>query len=181
MKHIKRYRGLWVPTVVTTFLFIFLFALRSVSAAHEWKSMSVFQTQSDAGLSDANLVDELSALPLALGIGHVDWKNGSLYVDLRITKEPLSIESVTKDLVTVLSFSFEDKNNINELYLRFEAVDPWSKSRYLILAANVRKDEWDHSLLEEIKQWNQEPFSERVVQGLHLTLTNLWKKMFISE
>lgn len=181
MKYFTRSWGVWGPALVTVLFLVLLSTIHSVSNAEGRRSVSAFQPQSDAELSDANLVDGLRALPLGLRIGQADWDNGALYLDLRITGEPLSIETIYKDLATILSFTFEDKDNVTRLFLRFEAVDPWSQSRYLVLAANARRDEWDHGMLDELKQLKNEPFSERLVQGLHLTLTNLWKKQFISN
>lgn len=180
MNHLIKYRGLWVPTLITVISLVLLSGIHTVSSAEERGSISVFVPHNAAGLSDENLVDGLVALPLVLRISHADWERGSLYLDLKITEEPLSIETVYQDLATILEFSFENKDNVNQVYLRFEAVDPWSKSRYLVLAANMKKNEWDHSLLMELKSLKNEPFSDRLVQGLHLTLTNLWKKQFIS-
>lgn len=179
MKFFTRSSGLWAPVFITILFLLLLTGLNARISSQELRSVSAFQPHSSTELSDENLVDGLRALPLGLRIGQADWDNGALYLDMRITEEPLSVETLYKDLATILSFSFEDKMNVNRLFLRFEAVDPWSQSRYLILAANARRSEWDHGMLDELSQLRNEPFSERLVQGLHLTLTNLWKKQFI--
>ncbi|WP_054957129.1 hypothetical protein [Paenibacillus dakarensis] len=178
MKYSVRTWFFWVPVMGTFLIFVFLSAIHSISNTEERNSTAVYNPFTSGNLSDDNLVDRLRALPLGLKIGTADWNNGALYLDLKVTENPLRVEAVKKDLAAVLSFSFEDVDNVNRLFLRFEAVDPWSGSRYLILAANVRKNEWDHTLLEELKQTKNEPFSERLVEGLHLTLTNLWKMQF---
>lgn len=179
MKFFTRSSGLWAPVFITILCLLFLSGLNARISSQELRSVSAFHSHSSTELSDENLVDGLRALPLGLRIGQADWDNGALYLDMRITEEPLSVETLYRDLATILSFSFEDKMNVNRLFLRFEAVDPWSQSRYLILAANARRSEWDHGMLDEINQLKNEPLSERLVQGLHLTLTNLWKKQFI--
>ncbi|UNK20513.1 hypothetical protein MNQ98_11070 [Paenibacillus sp. N3/727] len=174
--------GLWIPALVTALFLLLLSVVHSVSGAEERRSVSAFKPEDvHTSLSDANLVDSLSSLPLALRIGKADWDNGTLSVDLKIMEELKSVRTVYNDLASIISFSFEDKQNVKQLYLRFVAIDPWTGARYLMLAANVRRNEWDLSLLQELKQMENEPFSERLVQGFHLTLTNVWAKQFITD
>ncbi|WP_106767983.1 hypothetical protein [Paenibacillus faecalis] len=174
--------GIWIPALITAICFLVLAAVHSVSGAVEGRSIAAFHPAvAPSGLSDANLVDRLSSLPLDLNIGKADWEDGTLLVDLKITDGQDPVRMVLGDLTKMLAFSFEDKQNVSQLYLRFVAVDPWTGAHYLMLAANVKRNEWDHALLKELKQMENEPFSDRLVQGLHLTITNMWIKQFNAE
>lgn len=181
MRRMSQAWGLWVPALVTAVFFVLLAAVHSFSGAESRGVVAAFQPQGGTSLSDATLVDSLSSLPLILSIGQADWENGTLIVDLKITEEPALVETVYHDLATILSFSFNDKDNVNQIYLRFVAVDAWTGARYLLLASNVTSSEWDPELLQELKQLENAPFSERLVKGLHLTVTNLWMKQFSAD
>ena len=181
MRRVSQVWGLWVPVLVTAVFFVLLSAVHSFSGADSRGVLAAFQPHDGTSLSDATLVDSLSSLPLSLSIGQADWESGTLIVDLKITEEQASVETVYHDLATILSFSFNDKDNVSQIYLRFVAVDAWSGARYLVLASNVTRAEWDPELLQELKHLQSAPFSERLVQGLHLTLTNLWMKQFSAD
>lgn len=174
--------GVWIPAVITVLSLLLLSAVHFFSGTDEGRSVAAFHPEGESSsLTDANLVDRLSSLPLTLKIGKADWENGTLIVDLKIKDDQKSVRTVQSDLATMISFSFEDKQNVDQLYLRFVAVDPWTGARYLMLASNIKRSEWDNTLLQELRQLENEPFSERLVEGLHLTLTNVWLKQFSTD
>lgn len=178
MKRFKPMMGLWIPAAGTLLLFLVLSGLYPAQENLERRSVAAFQPRQENQLSDRSLVDDLSRLRLRLPIGKADWKNGALILDLKVVEEPFSVRAVYRDLAELLAFAFQDKENVSQLYLRFMAVDQWTGSRYLLLAAKVGRSDWSPGLQEELEDLGDEPLPEHLVQACHLTLTNLWLKRF---
>ncbi|WP_409346601.1 hypothetical protein [Paenibacillus sp. MBLB4367] len=61
-------------------------------------------------LSDDNMVDMLSALPLQLSIKKADWHQSVLSVDLLMPSAASGIERVYRDLYTLSEFGFQTSN-----------------------------------------------------------------------
>lgn len=181
MRRFKSIWGLGIPVAATVILLAMISSLYYANGSLGKRAVAAFNPDGETVLSDSSLVDDLSGLPLKLHISQADWDEGTLSVDLKVLEEPVSVQTVYKDLAEMLEFCFADKANVNQLYLRFMAVDPWTGARYLLLAANVNRAEWDAGLLEELRGMKDEPFPERMVEAYRLTLTNLWLKQFSLE
>ncbi|KKO52008.1 hypothetical protein [Paenibacillus sp. DMB20] len=181
MRRFKSLWGLGIPAAATVILMALISSLYYNNGSLRKSSVAAFNPADETVLSDSSLVDDLSGLPLKLHISQADWDDGTLSVDLKVTEEPVTVQTVYKDLAEMLTFSFVDKANVDQLYLRFMAVDQWTGARYLLLAANVSRGEWDPGLLEELRGMKDEPFPERMVQAYRLTQTNLWLKQFSRE
>jgi hypothetical protein len=131
-------------------------------------------------LSEDNMVDILGALPLKLPIGSAGWKDGVLSLDLKVTNNDLDPEAIYKDMAKVISFSFQDTANVDQLLLRIIAEDKWLGSRRLLLAGDIRREEWTRELQEELDLAGNSLLPGRVKAGFRISESDLWEKQFIT-
>ncbi|WP_410514801.1 hypothetical protein PaeBR_10695 [Paenibacillus sp. BR2-3] len=131
-------------------------------------------------LNEDNLVDTLGALPLLLPIDSVGWKNEVLSLDLKVTSSDHEPDEIYKDMAQVISFAFQDTSNVNQLLLRIIVEDKWLGSRRLLLAGDIRREEWSRELQRELESAGNNLLSARVQTGFRISESDLWKKQFIT-
>lgn len=129
-------------------------------------------------LSDDGLVDSLMSIPLHLKISRADYEEGVLTLDIKLHDEEIAATDVYKDIASILSFSFEGTDNVQQLYLRVVAIDRWSGKRYLLLASNMAREAWNAKYAESIIELEDGEFPAGLANSLNLTFTNLWQKSF---
>lgn len=130
-------------------------------------------------LDNENLVDVLGALPLSLSIDSVGWEDHVLSLDLKVSGDDLEPEEFYENMAQTISFAFQDTTNVNQLLLRIIAEDKWIGSRRLLLAGDIRRQEWSHELLNELQSVGNHPISDRLKIGFRISESELWKKQFI--
>lgn len=140
---------------------------------------AVFAGQKPAELTNDNLVDGLSSLDLPVPIGKVDLTGGILSVDLKVTEEDFSADRIYQGMAEMLAFSFERTSNVDQLLLRLFAEDRWLGTKYLLLAADVRRSDWRTADLAELRQTGDRQLSEALRQRLRVTETQLWMSRFL--
>ncbi|KFN09615.1 hypothetical protein [Paenibacillus macerans] len=140
---------------------------------------AVFAGQKPAELTNDNLVDGLSSLDLPVPIGKVDLTGGILSVDLKVTEEDFSADRIYQGMAEMLAFSFERTSNVDQLLLRLFAEDRWLGTKYLLLAADVRRSDWRTTDLAELRQTGDRQLSEALRQRLRVTETQLWMSRFL--
>lgn len=128
-------------------------------------------------LNEANLVDELIAWNLPLAIDKIDFGVNVLSLDLAITDSDIEPWQVYDALSQTIVVTFGRTTNVNRLLVRFVAEDPWLHSKYLLLAANVRREGWPEYALYELSEWGNRELNPELKQWFHITETNLWKEM----
>lgn len=142
---------------------------------------TVFAGQKPVRLTEDNLVDGLSVLPLPLPLAKVDLNAGILSVDLKVTDEESSTEQVYRGMAELISFAFEHTSNVDQLLLRVLAEDRWLGTRYLLIAADVRRNEISTEELSGLRDIGDGPLTEDLQSRMHVTQTQLWKSRFLSE
>ncbi|WP_018751414.1 hypothetical protein [Paenibacillus sanguinis] len=142
---------------------------------------TVFAGQKPGRLTEDNLVDGLSVLPLPLPLAKVDLNAGILSVDLKVTDEESSTEQVYQGMAELISFAFEHTSNVDQLLLRVLAEDRWLGTRYLLIAADVRRDEISTEELFGLRDMGNGPLPEDLQSSMHITETQLWKSRFLNQ
>lgn len=127
-------------------------------------------------LADNNLVDGLASLELSVRIAKVDLNGQILSIDLRVTEEQFDKKQLYQSMAEVISFAMEDTSNIDQLLLRLIAEDQWLGTRYLLLAADVRRGAWPAQALEELRNAGQEELAPTLTRWFRITETHLWKE-----
>ncbi|MNP65499.1 hypothetical protein D3C76_1610950 [compost metagenome] len=81
-----------------------------------------------------------------------------------------------KGMAEIISFAFERTTNIDQLLLRLVAEDRWVGSKYLLLAADVRRGNWPSSALSELRNTGDNELSSELKSWFRVTESHLWKK-----
>lgn len=139
-------------------------------------SAAVFESGKPAELNDDNLVDGLSTIELPVPIAKVDVNRNVLSVDLKVSEEHFNKGELYSGIAELISFSFERTSNIDQLLLRLVAEDRWLGTRYLLLAADVRREEWSESALEELRNAGDKELPKELRALFRMTETHLWRQ-----
>lgn len=175
MKH-KGITAILLPAVAGAMLLLSISGMPLQAETSDKAASAVFMEDLAVKreLNELNIVDELSALQLAGQLQRTALKGDVLSIDLRLEQAKHSTIMVHRQLLELLSYVFEQAGNIEHVYLRFIAADPWTGRQQLLLAASVNKTSWTEELREGLSQQKSGAFSEQATEQLHLTLTNLW-------
>ncbi|WP_334071591.1 MULTISPECIES: hypothetical protein [Paenibacillus] len=133
------------------------------------------ETGKPVELTDDNLVDSLSSLELNVPIAKVDLNGGILSVDLKVKDERLTKNDLYAGMADLISFAFARTTNIDQLLLRLIAEDQWLGSRYLLVAADVRRGEWPMDAPERLRAAGNGEIPTELKQWFRLTETALWR------
>ncbi|ULO09305.1 hypothetical protein H1230_11325 [Paenibacillus sp. 19GGS1-52] len=131
-------------------------------------------------LDNTNLVDVVGALPLSLPIDSVGWEDHVLSLDLLVTGNDHEPEELYQNMAQVISFAFQETANVNQLLLRIVAEDKWLGSRRLLLAGDIRRQEWSRELQDELQSAGNSPLTGHLKSGFRISESELWKNQFIS-
>ncbi|MEF2964361.1 hypothetical protein V3851_00845 [Paenibacillus sp. M1] len=126
-------------------------------------------------LTDDNLVDGLKTLELPAPIAKVGLDGRILSVDLRVTEERFDKSELYGGMAELISFSFKRTSNIDRLLLRLIAEDRWLGTKYLLLAADVRRGDWPDSALGALRNAGDGELPRELKEWLRMTETHLWK------
>ncbi|MNP26288.1 hypothetical protein D3C76_1191350 [compost metagenome] len=141
-------------------------------------NISVFNPHSSTALSNDNLVDRLSSLPLTIPISKVEWSESILSLDLKLVASESTVADIYKNMAEAISFSFEHTPNVDRLMLRFVVENKWLNTRHLLLAADVSRLQWRSELTEELQDIGEQPLPDYLKQAFHVTETKLWQNQF---
>ncbi|MBO2945029.1 hypothetical protein JJQ72_13715 [Paenibacillus sp. F411] len=177
MKH-KGIAAVLLPAVAGAVLLLSISGMPLQAGTSDEAASAVFMADqmSKRELTELNIVDELNALKLAGHLQRAALHGAALSIDLRLEQAKHSTVMVHRQLLELLSYAFEQVGNIEHVYLRFIAADPWTGRQQLLLAASVDRNHWTEELREGLSQQKSGAFSEQATEQLHLTLTNLWLK-----
>ncbi|MFD1176345.1 hypothetical protein ACFQ3W_08530 [Paenibacillus puldeungensis] len=142
---------------------------------------AVFAGGKPPELTSDNLVDGLQALDLPVPIARVDLSRGILSVDLKVTEDNFDAELIYEGMAEMISFAFDRTSNVDQLLLRLLAEDRWLGTKYLLLAADIRRDEWPAEAMSQLRSVGNVELPDTLRQRLRVTETHLWKKQFNQE
>lgn len=154
-----------------------LFSLQT-SYAQLKGNAPVFNPHEVITLGDDNLVDVLSSLPFTLPISQVEWKEGTLSLDLKVVKSDTSITDIYENIADAIDFCFEGTHNVNRLMLRLVGEDRWVNTHHLLLAVDVSREQWSKLWTNELRNNGVAPLPDPLKQTFHVTETKLWLNQF---
>ncbi|ANS74866.1 hypothetical protein AWM70_09875 [Paenibacillus yonginensis] len=132
-------------------------------------------------VTDVNLVDLLSALPLHARIVRADLRGTTLTVDLKVRSSASGTGPVYEDMAELGSLALLRSHNINQLRLRLVAEDAWTGRQHLLLASEMDRSDLSGDtgqLLEGLKTAGNAPLGENLKARLRIVETALWKKAY---
>lgn len=113
-----------------------------------WQADPVFRPGDIVYLTETNLVDALSAVPLDLQIAKANLKQGVLSVDLFLPRGVSGERFVYHDLYELLCFSWNTTDNVNHLLVRVMLQDGADRqTKELLLAMEAKRSQWNKELL----------------------------------
>lgn len=172
----------WVLQVI-----VMMFGCTLLLASLSWLSTqgdkaggayTVFAEEQPAMLTNDNLVEGLSALELPTRIGKVNLNRSILSVDLKVTEDDFDVAKLYQGMAELISFSMERTSNVDQLLLRLVAEDKWLGTRYLLLAADVRRGQWPETALENLRNVGNKEIPKELQTWFRMTETHLWKSKF---
>jgi hypothetical protein len=123
------------------------------------QAIAVFQPLKVTMLTDDNLVDALTKLPLQAPLMKVGWDHAILTVDL-LAVEP---EAVWDDIGNLIAFSYSEVHNVKQVLIR--VFKNRGENRTLLLAAETRKSEWTEKELTTLQPstlWVDDNYRARI-------------------
>ncbi|MGG4104229.1 hypothetical protein AAXB25_09860 [Paenibacillus lautus] len=179
MKHWQSVLAVLLPAAIAFIILVLLMGLQS-QARYKVGAVTAAIPYHSRELSDAGLVDSLKNLPLHLKISRADYDEGALTLDIKLSDPAETAAEVYEDIASIMSFTFEGTDNVQQLYLRVVAIDRWGGKRYMLLASNMSKDTWNSRYAEALTQLENGDVPPSIAAALNLTFTNLWLKQFSS-
>ncbi|GAB6929958.1 hypothetical protein JCM10914A_39410 [Paenibacillus sp. JCM 10914] len=174
MTNWKAWRAVLVPAMISFILMAFIIRIPSYGYGAVTAAMPYHQKE----LNDDVLVDALMSLPLHLTISRADYDNGELTLDIKLNDVSNQTREVYEDVATIMSYSFEGTDNVQQLFLRVVAIDRWGGKRYMLLASSLSRAEWNSASAEALSELSGSDVPPSLAAELHLTLTKLWHKQF---
>lgn len=175
-------KWIWsMSTIIITVGSVFLLAILSSWFSYAAKNLDtpvLAGPNTIISLNSNNLVDEMSKLVLSAKLSKVELRQHTLSIDLKVTEQQFNAASVYESIAELMAFSMQRTDNVYQLLIRVVAEDPWTKSKYLLLAADVRKGQWPAEVLEQLRGLQNEELPREVKTWLRMTETNLWKSHF---
>ncbi|MHA0855462.1 hypothetical protein [Paenibacillus sp. CMAA1364] len=155
-----------------------LMANRSSILTTSIGNVSVFNSQHTDRLSDDNLVDRLSVVAFTLPIRTVEWSKSILTMDLKVVQSDTNATEIYQNMAEAISFCFQDTSNVDRLMIRIVAENKWVNKDYLLLAADITRENWNDELTNELKGNGEKLLREQLKLNFHITETKLWQNQF---
>lgn len=168
-------------SVLATFAAVFLLVAlqsmqhRTLGGEH---ARPVTAAQQPRELTQDNLVDALASMQLAAPIAKVEWDKSILKLDLKVTGTDIGYQKIYGSMADVAELSFGGFSNVEQVLLRVLAEDEWTRQRHLLLAADIRRNQWPDSAIGELRGWSSPKLSDNLKEWFHIMETALWKKQF---
>ncbi|WP_433946427.1 hypothetical protein [Paenibacillus sp. SN-8-1] len=173
----------WTPIIaafIVTLTTVFAMAVLT-SHGNTWsgsKAYSAFADKKLVDLTENNLVDELSRLPISVRLAKVNLNQSILSVDLKIGDESYQPSVLYLNMAELIRFSFERTSNVSQLLIRLVAEDKWVGTKYLLLASDVRRGEWPPSALDDLENLGNHALTDELKHYFRFTVTSLWRNRF---
>lgn len=147
-----------------------------------WKPVSaVFAEQKPLALTEENLVDHLVQLDLHVRLSRAELAGSILSVDLKVNEQEFDKAELYRGMAEVISFALERTSNVDQLLLRIVAEDRWVGSKYLLLAADVRRGGWPASALINMRDTGNDELSPELKSWFRITESHLWKQQHLNK
>jgi hypothetical protein len=132
-------------------------------------------------LNEYNLVDQLNGLSLSMPIAKASWRETVLTLDLKMPETAAAPATVYANIAEAASYCFYGTSNVQQLLLRIVAEDPWTGKRYLLIAADIRRDEWPTEALRALRGWSEPELPEELKSQFRISDTKLWRTLYHVE
>jgi hypothetical protein len=139
------------------------------------KDVAVFRGAPPVHLSNANIVDVLAGLKLRERLGHAEWRNAVLSLELLVPSDGGRPEVWFGDVEKLIGISFIQLDNVSRLLVRI--VEFGSGKKRLLAAVDVREnDVWlqEQRVLDITNPVHDEVWRQR----LRLSFTTAWIERF---
>ncbi|TFE29992.1 hypothetical protein [Cohnella luojiensis] len=135
------------------------------------QAVNVFQPNKATLLTDDNLVDSLSMLPLQEQLIKVGWDHAILTVDLQAAVP----DDVWGDIGELIVFSYGEVHNVKQVLIRVFSDKDKNQNRSLLIAVESRKLEWTD---KELSVLTPSSFSEasELMDRIRLLITPKGKR-----
>ncbi len=152
----------------------------SVLPRMEWLQggdIGVFNSVAAIQLSDENLVDQLTELPLNLKIRRVDWAQSILSLDLEMSPIAADPSAAFEDLYALSYFGLTETRNVRRILVRVLLPKSDPVQNRLLLAMDADRERW-----KPLRPGDWQREKPRLEQWLsdaaHLQFTRQWSERF---
>lgn len=133
----------------------------------------VFSADKTLLLTDRNLVDLLTKLPLHLTVARVEWNDSILSIDLKGPADRTSPGSIYDDLYTLARLGFAGTSNVKQLLVRVLEQPAAKSAPELLVAMDAKRDDLKSD--SEAKTLTGKEMKERYLSShFNLTYTHKW-------
>lgn len=139
------------------------------------REIAAFKETLSSKLTDENLVDKLTQLPLQLSLRKVQLYDGVLSIDMAAPPNVTS-SRVYNDLYELVKFSLGDHGNVRQLLIRImESKDRQERNGQLLVALDARNE--DDFLPFPSKESGTGELRHYLQSSFTVTYTQAWKEM----
>lgn len=140
------------------------------------RDVAVFRGEPVVRLTNDNIVDALAGVNLRERLGHAEWRNSVLSLELLVPGDGGRPEAWFGDVEKLIGVSFHQLNNVSRLLVRIVQID--GDEKRLLAAIDVRSsDAWLHEEPQEPGITNP-VHDEAWRQRLRLSFTTAWIERF---
>ncbi|MFD0867776.1 Uncharacterised protein [Chlamydia abortus] len=139
--------------------------------------LAVFKENHSTRLSDENLVDKMTMLPLQLNIRRVDWNNSILSIDLGAPAGSTA-SRVYHDLYELSKFGLQNHTNVDQVLVRVMEASSVSRERngLLLVSMDARKERVQGQ--EALKELSGQDVRQYLQSRYRITYTQKWKDVY---
>lgn len=147
-----------------------------MKSGEERGEVAVFRGMPIEHLTNANIVDALVGVDLRERLGHVEWRNSVLSLELVVPSDSGRPKNWFEDVERLIRVSYTQMDNVKRLLIRIVEND--GKRKQLLAAVDIREgDPWLSGELEELH--HSDPVHDEVWrQRLRLSFTSAWLDRF---
>lgn len=131
----------WIPRLVIMTLVSAAVAVGLSYVLKLDESASVFREAKPVNVSESNIVDVVSRMPLHLRIRRVEVSHSIVSIDLLAVKSTPSSD-LMQDLYEIPKTMFSASTNVNQVLVRVLDGSRTESSPQLLVASDARRDKW---------------------------------------
>ncbi len=147
-----------------------------IQQAAERRDVAVFRNEPITHLTNENLIDMLIDLELSEKIGRVEWRNGTLTLEMAVPPDSGRPEAWFRDIYKLIEASFVRLDNVQRLLIRIAQIE--GSERRLLAAVDVRKpDGWLEKEIESLR-YADPVHDETWRRRLRISFTAAWEQRF---
>ncbi|NBI30465.1 hypothetical protein [Chengkuizengella marina] len=155
-----------IPFVLSSFFHLEFKETGSIFSDEKEMTKEVIQ------LTESNIVDFMSDLPLQSNLSKVGWDHSTLSIDLNISGQIKDPNLVYRDLYTILQLGFEDTSNVKLILIRVFEYNQFDGShKKLLMTIDASAGRWS----EEMDQI-ENSYEELLSTFFKLKTTDYWEQ-----